>query len=124
MHETKATHVSGTIFEFTSVNAGQPFVVRDSDGNLILRDRGVIRQVIQVDTLGDVVPGGAFVADVSRARTTPRTRLRHLRGAWLTRSGRRSAGSATAWRHAIPSPAGLAEQRASGLQRPGDFGRA
>jgi len=34
-------------------------------GNLILRDRGVIRQVIQFDTLGDDVPGGAFVADVS-----------------------------------------------------------
>jgi hypothetical protein len=65
MHETKATHVSGTIFAFTSVNAGQPFVVRDSDGSLILRDRGVIRQVIQFDTLGDDVPGGAFVADVS-----------------------------------------------------------
>jgi len=64
-HETKATHVSGTIYEFTSIDAGQPFVVRDSDGNLILRDRGVIRQVIQFDTLGDDVPGGAFIADVS-----------------------------------------------------------
>jgi len=64
-HETKATHVSGTIYEFTSIDAGQPFVVRDSDGNLILRDRGVIRQVIQFDTLGDDVPGDAFVADMS-----------------------------------------------------------
>jgi hypothetical protein len=64
-HETKATHVSGTIFEFTSINAGQPFVVRDSSGRLILRDRGVIRQVTQFDTLGDDVPGGTFVADVS-----------------------------------------------------------
>jgi hypothetical protein len=63
--ETKATQVSGTIFEFTSINAGQPFVVWDSDGNLILRDRGVIRQVIQFDTLGDDDPGGEFVADVS-----------------------------------------------------------
>ena len=64
-HETKATHVSGTIYEFTSINAGQPFVVHDSDGNLVLRDRGVIRQVIQFDTLGDDVPGGAFIKDVS-----------------------------------------------------------
>lgn len=63
--ETKATHVSGTIFEFTSINAGQPFLVWDSDGNLIVRDRGVIRQVLQFDTLGDDVPGGAFIADVS-----------------------------------------------------------
>lgn len=43
-HETKATHVEGTIFEFTSINSGQPFVVRDSDGNLVMRDRGVIRE--------------------------------------------------------------------------------
>jgi hypothetical protein len=63
--ETKATPVEGTIFEFTSVNAGQPFIVWDSDGNVILRDRGVIRQVIQFDTLGDDVPGGEFIADVS-----------------------------------------------------------
>ena len=64
-HETGATPVSGTIFEFTSINAGQPFVVRDSSGNLILRDRGVIRQVLQFDTLGDDVPGGEFIKDVS-----------------------------------------------------------
>jgi hypothetical protein len=63
--ETTATHVSGTIFEFTSINAGQPFLVWDSDGNLVVRDRGVIRQVLQFDTLGDDVPGGAFIADVS-----------------------------------------------------------
>jgi hypothetical protein len=63
--ETRATHVEGTIFEFTSVLAGQPFVVWDSDGNLILRDRGAITQVLQFDTLGDDVPGGEFVADVS-----------------------------------------------------------
>jgi hypothetical protein len=63
--ETKATPVEGTIFEFTSVNAGQPFIVWDSDGNVILRDRGVVRQVIQFDTTGDDVPGGEFIADVS-----------------------------------------------------------
>jgi hypothetical protein len=64
-HETKATHVSGTIFEFTSIESGQPFIVRDADGNLVLRDRGVIRRVVQFDTLGDDVPGGAFIKDVS-----------------------------------------------------------
>lgn len=63
--ETRATRIAGTVFEFTSINAGQPFVVRDSEGNVILRDRGVIRQVLQFDTLGDDVPGGEFVADVS-----------------------------------------------------------
>jgi hypothetical protein len=64
-HETKATHVEGTIFEFTSINAGNPFSVWDSNGNLVLRDRGVVRQVLQFDTLGDDVPGGEFIKDVS-----------------------------------------------------------
>jgi hypothetical protein len=70
-HETKATPVSGTIFEFTSINSGQPFVLRDSDGNLIMRDRGVIRQVIQFDTLGDNTVGGEFIADVSFSVSGP-----------------------------------------------------
>ncbi|MEA2607022.1 MAG: hypothetical protein QOI00_1779 [Chloroflexota bacterium] len=69
--ETKATPVEGTIFAFTSINAGQPFVVRDSDGNLVGRDRGVIRQVLEFDTLGDDVPGGQFVADVSFSVSGP-----------------------------------------------------
>ena len=63
--ETKATHVDGTVFEFTSVLAGQPFTVWDSDGKLILRDRGAIREALRFDTLGDDVPGGEFVAAVS-----------------------------------------------------------
>src|SRR4051794_40543728 len=69
--ETKATRVTGTVFAFTSINAGQPFVVRDSDGDLIMRDRGVIRQVLEFDTLGDDVPGGEFVADVSFSVSGP-----------------------------------------------------
>ncbi|MFL5775430.1 MAG: hypothetical protein ACJ76W_04065 [Chloroflexota bacterium] len=65
------THVEATIFEFTSINSGQPFVVRDSDGNLVMRDRGVIREVIQFDTLGDDVPGGEFVTGVSFSVSGP-----------------------------------------------------
>jgi hypothetical protein len=63
--ETNATHVSGTIYAFTSINAGQPFIVRDADGSVLIRARGVIRQVLEFDTLGDDVPGGEFIADVS-----------------------------------------------------------
>jgi hypothetical protein len=63
--ETRATHVAGTQFAFRSVNAGVPFEVLDSTGRLVLRDRGVIRQEIIFDTLGDDVPGGEFIADVS-----------------------------------------------------------
>ena len=65
--ETTAVPVPDTVstFEFTSVVAGQPYTVWDSDGNVIVRDRGVVMQVLQFDTEGDDVPGGVFVADVS-----------------------------------------------------------
>jgi hypothetical protein len=63
--ETKATRVSGSVFEFTAVESGQPFTVRDADGNVIVRDRGSIRQTILFDTLGDDTPGGEFISDVS-----------------------------------------------------------
>jgi hypothetical protein len=35
------------------MEAGQPFVARDSDGNVLLRDRGVLFTTFQVDTKGD-----------------------------------------------------------------------
>lgn len=63
--ETKATRIEGNVFEFTSVNAGQPFRVYDGDGNLVLRDRGVIRETILFDTLGDETPGGTFLASIA-----------------------------------------------------------
>ncbi len=62
--ETKAVPVGGTLFEFSSVEAGQPFVVRDMDGDLLLRDRGAVKQTVVFDTLGDGVPGGVFVEEV------------------------------------------------------------
>jgi len=63
--ETKAEPLGGTVFRFTSVNAGQPFLLWDAAGNLVLRDRGVIRQVLDFDTEGDDVPGGIFIQEVS-----------------------------------------------------------
>ena len=62
--ETKATHVSGTIFDFTSVDAGQT-IIRDGDGDLIVRDRGSIRQTLRYDTLGDDQPGGELIDVIS-----------------------------------------------------------
>jgi hypothetical protein len=56
--------MGGTIFEFEAVEAGQPFAVYDSDGNLVLRDRGSIHFHALFDTLGDDVVGGEFVADL------------------------------------------------------------
>jgi hypothetical protein len=55
--DVKATPLGGNLFEFEFREAGMG-VVRDMDGNVVLRDRGVIwmRQVF--DTLGDSRPGG------------------------------------------------------------------
>jgi hypothetical protein len=62
-NEVKATLVSGTIYEFVAVEAGQPFVIEDSDGNVVVRDRGVIRSAALFDTLGDGVPGVVFLEE-------------------------------------------------------------
>ncbi|HEU0334972.1 MAG TPA: hypothetical protein VFR43_00365 [Gaiellaceae bacterium] len=60
-NEVKATPVVGTIFEFEAVEAGQPFVLYDSDGNLVLRDRGSLHHHSLFDTEGDEVPGGVEI---------------------------------------------------------------
>ena len=57
-NEVRATRVDGNVFEFTAIQAGQPFVVSDSDGNVVLRDRGVLQFHILFDTGGDDAPGG------------------------------------------------------------------
>jgi hypothetical protein len=62
--DIRATRVEGSIFEFVSQDVGQPFVVRDMDGNVVLRDRGAIAFTYLFDTLGDDVPGGDFIEDL------------------------------------------------------------
>ena len=62
-NEVKARRVSGTIFRFTAIEAGQPFVIEDSAGRVVLRDRGVIRYSILFDTLGDDEPGGELIEE-------------------------------------------------------------
>ena len=62
-HDIRATRVEGTVYEFVAVEAGQPFVIEDSDGNVIVRDRGVIRHTYLFDTLGDGQPGGEFIEE-------------------------------------------------------------
>lgn len=57
-HDIKATRVEGSVFQFTSVEAGQVVVLRDSNGRVVLRDSGVIRSTLLFDTLGDDTPGG------------------------------------------------------------------
>lgn len=62
-HEIQGTQVSGTVYEFVAVEAGQPFVIEDAAGNVIVRDRGVIRHTTLFDTLGDSMPGGIFIEE-------------------------------------------------------------
>ena len=64
-HEIKATQVEGTVYEFVAVEAGQPFVIKDAAGNVVSRDRGVIRHTFLFDTLGDSQPGGDFIVELS-----------------------------------------------------------
>jgi hypothetical protein len=63
--ETQATHVEGTVYTFTSINAGQLLVVRDAEGKVLLMDRGNITETILFDTLGDDTPGGEFIDSLS-----------------------------------------------------------
>src|SRR4029450_12380510 len=54
--DVKATPVGGNLFEVTSKNAGQLFVVEDSTGKVMLRFAGVVTSKYTVDTgSGDVV---------------------------------------------------------------------
>jgi hypothetical protein len=66
-HELKATHVSGNVYEFVGIESGQPFVMEDSAGNVVARDRGVIRHTYLFDTLGDGTPGGVFLEEIALA---------------------------------------------------------
>jgi hypothetical protein len=47
------TQVEGTVYQFVAMESGQPFTIRDADGNVLIRDRGVLMTTFQVDTKGD-----------------------------------------------------------------------
>lgn len=61
--EVQARQVEGSVFTFLTHEAGQPFVVEDSSGRVVLRDRGMITLSYVFDTLGDSEPGGVFLED-------------------------------------------------------------
>ena len=63
-NEVEATHVEGSIFQFRFVEAGQPFVVEDSDGNVVERNNGSVHVTYLFDTQGDDQPGGEWIADL------------------------------------------------------------
>ncbi len=56
--ETKATHVEGDIWEFTQVDQGRPFTVKNGRHQTVLADRGKVIFKQTFDTLGDSQPGG------------------------------------------------------------------
>jgi len=64
VNEVKATHLEGTLFEFRLVEAGQPFVVEDSDGNVVERNRGSVYVTYLFDNGGDDEPGGVHLGDI------------------------------------------------------------
>ena len=71
--DVKATHISGTIFEFTTVESGRPYNLSDASGRVLVRDRGSIRQVYRFDTdpVGHPGPGGIFLEDISERVSGP-----------------------------------------------------
>jgi hypothetical protein len=71
VNDVKATHVSGSIFKFTTKDSGQQFVVRDDSGRVVLRDRGRIRETYLFDTEGDNEIGGIFLESLSLSVAGP-----------------------------------------------------
>lgn len=59
--EGRAVPVGGTIFDFSSTEAGT-VQLSDSNGNVVLIDHGNIKRTLRFDTLGDNTPGGIEVA--------------------------------------------------------------
>jgi hypothetical protein len=56
--EFSGRQIQGDVWEFTAHEAGQPFVVEDSNGNVVQRNRGRVTYRIVLDTQGDNQPGG------------------------------------------------------------------
>ena len=50
--DLSAERVAGTVFRFSSIESGQPFVVRDEAGRVLVRDRGVLQSSFEIDTKG------------------------------------------------------------------------
>jgi hypothetical protein len=61
--EMTARQLDGNVFEFTSQTVGQPFVIENSDGKVVLRDRGRSTSRFLFDTLGDGQPGGELLEE-------------------------------------------------------------
>jgi hypothetical protein len=68
--EVQARQVEGSVFTSLTHEAGQPFVVEDSSGRVVVRDRGMITLSYVFDTLGDSAPGGISLTDAVVVRVS------------------------------------------------------
>ena len=59
--ETTATHIDGDIWEFTQVDQGRPFTIKNGRHQTVLADHGKVIFKQTYDTLGDSKPGGEEV---------------------------------------------------------------
>ena len=73
IRDVKATHVEGSIFQFTTVESGRTFNLVDASGRLVLRDRGAIRETYLFDTdpVNSPGPGGIFLEQLSLRLSGP-----------------------------------------------------
>jgi hypothetical protein len=51
--DLRIEHVDGTVYEFVAIETGRPFRILDSQGNVVVRDMGLLATRFRVDTLGD-----------------------------------------------------------------------
>jgi hypothetical protein len=66
--ESRVRLVEGSVFTYDTIEAGQPFVVTDMTGHVVLRDVGLIEVSYLFDSLGDGAPGGALLAEPQLVR--------------------------------------------------------
>jgi hypothetical protein len=58
----------GRSTSFRRHRGGPPFVIEDSAGNVVARDRGVLRYTVLLDTLGDGMLGGELLEETIEVR--------------------------------------------------------
>ena len=62
VHDVKATPTADpAVFQFVTNVTGQPFVISDMNGKVVMRDRGNLSETYLFDTGGDQVPGGQVI---------------------------------------------------------------
>lgn len=61
--ETSGTHIEGDLWRFDHKTTIGNSTITSSDGTVLYRDSGLVRDYVIFDTLGDHQPGGVVVGD-------------------------------------------------------------